>query len=116
MAKLKSGLYIHREKDILNGNFLRLVPFDDGLQALEDLTQAVSDRGAGGRVDGADVNAAQLARGVEFNDAVAGMFGATINAQDAHARSLAPRGMHQDVMDGSCPYSTCVHLKPAVNY
>jgi len=75
VAELERGLYVDGEEYIFDSDFFGLVAFDDGLQALEDLVEAVGDGSAGSSVDGSDGDAMQLAGGVEFHDAVTGYVG-----------------------------------------
>ena len=80
VAQLESGLYVDGKEYIFDCDFFWLLAFDDGLETAENFVQAIGDCSAGSRVNRADGYAVQFAEAIEFDDAVAGVFGAAIDA------------------------------------
>ena len=88
LAKFQRGLYIRRVENIFNGNPVGTVMNDQFLQTIGDAGEACRHGLPWRNLDGATDNADQLisiaAVGNQVDDTVTGVFGAAIDAEDAH--------------------------------
>ncbi len=90
LSELKRRLYVYGVEDIFNGDLLGLMLLDQFHESLVNPVQAKWQRLARGKLDGTTREANQFAGRCQFHQAVSGIFGAAIDAENPHVRSVYP--------------------------
>src|SRR5215469_4172931 len=88
LAEFQGGFDVESVKDVFNCNLVRLMRGNDCAETGEDTGQTAGERFARGELNRAASQAAKLARRLHFDDAVAGVFSAAVDAEDTHAKAV----------------------------
>ena len=110
LAELQGGFDVKSVKDVFDRHLVRLMLGNNCAETCEDTGQTARERLARGKLNRTTSQTAKLARRLHFDDAVAGVFSAAVDTEDAHVKAVYREGQgseyDKDVSDNRFPFGS----------